>query len=142
MSEDIPSTYTILTFPAKDLPDQYKGIVFAKWIRSLHKGNDVFNLIQAGTMMKNYHAYLERLFQQPECEIRLAVLSDDRDVVLGFSVYRGAVLDYVFVQSHARNKGIGFNLVPEAITHYTHTTRIGAHWGRHRYNEWIFNPFA
>ncbi len=73
--------------------------------------------------------------------MKLAVLTDDRDVVLGFSVSRGKVLDYVHVQKDLRKQGIGTALIPLGIDTITHLTKSALPiWGS-KYGSWKFNPF-
>lgn len=126
------------------LPERYRALVFSKWLRSLRYGNDYFRLIEAPAYYKSYHAYIEGILSSPSAAVRLAVLADDPDVVLGFSVARGTgtVLDYVHVQKDMRRQGIGRMLVPPGVTTITHVTKTGLSiWGS-KYPQWAFNPFA
>lgn len=136
------ATYSVLIFKAVDLPKEYEGMIFSKWLRSLRYGNDFFKMIDPDAYWANYEALVQRILRAPETEVRLAVLSDDHDVVLGFSVSRGTALDYVHVHNIQRRQGIGKNLVPPGITTITHVTNTALTiWGS-KYGEWKFNPFA
>lgn len=117
-------------------------MIFSKWLRSLRYGNDFFKLIDPEAYYSRYEAMIQRILRAPETEVRLAVLSDDHDVVLGFSVSRGSALDYVHVHKIQRRQGIGKNLVPDGITTITHLTKTRLTiWGS-KYGEWKFNPFV
>jgi hypothetical protein len=71
------------------------------------------------------------------------VLTDDPDVILGFSVYRRNVLDYVYVHKHHRRIGIATTLVPAGVDTITHVTKNALTiWGSHeRARSWKFDPF-
>ncbi len=136
------STYTVISYPADHLPEEYRGLVYSKWLRSLRYGNDYFKLIDAKAYYTAYHRLITRILEMADATVRLAVLTDDHDVVLGFSVSRAEVLDYVHVHKHHRRLGIGTNLVPRGIEEITHVTRTGLTiWGS-KYLRWKFNPFA
>lgn len=109
---------------------------------SLRFGNDMFRLIDHVEYYKTYHQFVERILDHPTTVVRIAVLSDDHDVALGFSVSRGNVLDYVHVHKDYRRIGIGRSLVPAGIEWITHVTKTGLTiWGS-KAGHWKFNPFA
>ena len=126
------SAYSIIAYPAIKLPVQYRNYVLAKFKRSLRHGNDYFKLWDANSYYEAYERYCQVLFNRPDAVIRLAVLTDDRDVALGFSLIERDILHYVFVQSEQRNKGIGKSLVPVPIAWITHLTNTGVRiWSSH-----------
>lgn len=98
-------------------------------------------LIDSDAYYKNFHKYIERVLSVPEAVVRLAVLTDDQDIVLGFSVSREAVLDYVYVHKDNRRLGIGKSLVPEGITTITYLTFTGITIWANKYSKWKCNPF-
>ncbi|MES2347852.1 MAG: hypothetical protein V4641_09825 [Pseudomonadota bacterium] len=135
------NSYTVFVCPAEKL-DPYLPLVFSKWLRSLRYGNDYFRLIDQKAYYTAYHRYIQGILGHSEAAVRLAVLTDDPDVVLGFSVTRGPVLDYVHVHKDQRKLGIGRKLVPPGITTITHVTRTGLSiWGAKMVGV-AFNPFA
>lgn len=135
------SSYTVKLLPGPDL-GAYAPVVFSGWLKSLRFGNDFYRLVEQGSYFKTYHRYIQSLLERPETEVRLAVLTDDDDVVLGFSVSRGTVLDYVYVNKDYRRLGIGRNLVPAGIETITHLTRIGLTLWNNKLTGVKFDPFA
>lgn len=138
-------TYTIITMPASNLGDQYKPMVYSRWLRSLRYGNNLFKKISSNEYYKSYHAYIDKLMEKPDSLVRLAVLSDDHDVVLGFSVSREDVLDYIHVHSDYRRVGIARSLLSKRITTFTHLTSfaITVWQGKDsKYKHLKFNPRA
>jgi GNAT superfamily N-acetyltransferase len=119
--------YKIIAYNAPALPDSYKSMIYSKWLRSLRYGNDYYKLIDQKAYYASYHAHLERLLSRQDTIIRMAVLSDDYDVVLGFAVCRPDVVDYIHVHKDYRRKGIGTSLIPslELVSNVTHLTRNG-----------------
>lgn len=143
-----------IAYPGSQLPDRYIGLVFAKWMKSYRHGNDFIKLIDPASYWPIYREHIARLLSKPETVVRLAVLVEDPDVVLGFSVCRSTVLDYVWVlrirlrtptgiqSTSYRGMGIGKSLVPKEIDTITHLTKSGLTiWGS-KYGHFKFNPFA
>jgi GNAT superfamily N-acetyltransferase len=140
--EDKASYQVVLYSGGTLLPDRYRSLIFSKWLRSLRYGNDYFRLIDSSSYYSAYHQYLERILDNPLTQVRLAMLSDDNDVVLGFSVARGTCLDYVHVHRDYRRSGIGTALLPKGqIDFISHITRKGMSFWNNRLKEARFDPF-
>ena len=136
------ASYEVISFSSRKLPRAYIALLYSRWLRSLRFGNPLVRKISSHQYFKQWHAYIEKLLAKPDSIVRLAVLSDDHDIVLGFSVSREDVLDYVHVHTNNRNCGIATSLIPESITTFTHVTETWIQiWNKH-YKEWKFNPFA
>lgn len=134
-------TYLVVRYAAGFLPPEYRALVFSRWLKSFRHGNDYVRLIDPAAYYAAYHRYIGGILAKAETSVRLAVLSDDPDVVLGFSITRGHVLDYVHVHHHQRRLGIAKSLVPEGIDTITHVTKTALTiWGS-KYPKWAFNPF-
>lgn len=137
-------TYSIVVFKSMELPSSYRPLIYSRWLRSLRHGNQLFKRISSNAFYENYHNYISNLLNKPDSVVRLAVLSDDHDVVLGFSVSREDVLDYVHVHTDYRKIGVATALVPSLMTTFTHLTALAIIiWQKNKkYKEWKFNPFA
>lgn len=141
-SEGFVATYTVMAYSAQKLPKDYHGLIFSKWLRSLRYGNDLFRLIEPEGYYRTYNKVIANLLERPETMVRLAVLTDDPDVVLGFSVSRNETLDYVYVNKDYRRLGVAKQLVPRSTKVVTHITKTALTiWGS-KYKEWKFNPFV
>lgn len=101
---------------------------------------DFFSSINQDTFMKEYHGFLESMFSRAGIEIKIACLVDDPDVILGFSVLRGPVLNFVFVKPDWRGIGIARDLVDKNVTTVSGFTRVGDIIRRKR--GWSFNPWV
>lgn len=136
-------TYKITQRPTCDLPSgDVRSYVYSKWLRSLKYQNDFFKLIAPEAYWEAYGHYITTLLAKPESMLRLAVLTEDPDVILGFAVFRGSVLDYLYVHRHQRRLGVGAALMPHGIETITHLTKTGlVIWGN-KYGHLKFNPFA
>ena len=137
-------TYSILAFFSIKIPEAYRPFVMSKWLRSLRHGNPMIKKIPSVDFHVNYKPYLEKLLGAPDSVTRFAVLSDDSDVILGFSTSRGATLDYIYVHVDARKTGIARSLMPKGIENFTHITQTSwSIWrGNEKYRHLTFNPFA
>lgn len=122
-----------------------KNFILATWLRNLYYGNSNFGEVPKDVFMANYHRILEEHLASPNTKIKVACLKDDRDVILGYSVYRDAeersVLDYVFVKQAWRKIGIGRTLVPENVFAVTHITTQGLAMLKTKLPKAHYNPF-
>ncbi len=142
--ELVQPTYSIISFKASELPEQYVGFIYHKWLRSLRFGAPWFRHIETEAFYKNWHNFIESLMKKPDSLVRLAVLTDDKDVLLGFSVSREDVLDYLYVQADHRMQGIAKKIIPQGITTMSHMTQTSLEIWRSnpKYIGLKFNPFA
>jgi len=116
-------------------------MVLSKWMRSLKYGNDYFKLIDSKCYYEVYEKYIKTLLNRTNSMVRLAVLSDDRDVVLGWSLMEKESLHYVHVTNEYRNNGIARLLVPGKIHKITHLTKAGMSLWHSKAPHAIFDPF-
>src|ERR1700677_1012158 len=109
--EATQATYSIITYPGSSVPEAYTNLIYSKWLRSLRYGNDYFKLIDSEAYYDVYHKYIESILAKTNTQVKLAVLTDDKDVVLGWSVSRDKTLDYVHIHKDHRRQGIATSLV-------------------------------
>lgn len=140
MSEDT-ETYSIIEYPGESLPEAYQGLVRAKWLHSLRYGTEFFKKMAPSSYYAEYGYVIHKTLLNPECRVKLAVLSDDHDVVLGFLVYRDDKLDYVYVHKDNRRIGIATSMLPKGITQISNLTRTAVTIWEKKYGYWVFNPF-
>lgn len=134
------ASYEIVAFAGKAIPENFKGHVFSRWLKSLRYGNDFFRLINSDDYFKAYQKYIHDLLNRPGSVLRIALLPD-RDTILGWSLIEGRALHYVWVDKDQRNKGIGSNLVPVKIEVISHLTKAGMKIWNAKLPEAVFNPF-
>lgn len=139
--QTVATTYTVIRYPAKDLPDQYKNMIYSKWLRSLKYGNEYFKLIDSDAYYDIYHKLIDVYLNRPNANIRLAVLTDEPDTCLGWSLVEGQTLHYVWVHKDNRKKGIANALVSGPISYITHLTNVGASIWASKRPDIKFNPF-
>lgn len=126
----------------KHLPKQYRNLILSRWMHSYRRGNDYIKLINPQAYYSAYEVYILHILNRPLTSVRLAVLADDHDVVLGFGVSEGTMLHYVEVPKAYRRNGIGANLVPEKIEWFSHLTKIGMKLWAQKSPYAKFNPFT
>lgn len=135
------SSYKIISYKASAMPKSYWNMVLSKWLRSLRFGCDYMRIIDKDIYFKGYQIYIEQIFKRPEATIRLAVLSDDEDVVLGWAVYEGPRLHYIYVNRDFRKAGIGTALYSKDTEEISHVTTIGMSIWASKKPHLKFNPF-
>lgn len=134
-------SYKVVSLSAHELPKDARHLIYSSWKRTLRYGNDYFKIVDQAAYFAAYERYISFVLHQPHAVVRLAVLTDDPDVILGFSVYRGNVLDYVYVLKDQRRQGIGAKLVPRGIDTISHVTKTGITIWQSKYKEWKLDPF-
>lgn len=129
-----------------------ESFIYSSWLMGQYYGNlpgkggnkkpsfDYLGSIDKNAFMKNYHSYIEAVLKFPETCIRVACLKEDEDVILGYSVFHGPVLNWVMVKPDWRGLGIMNDLVPKGISWTTSLTKIGFDIMKKR--NWGFNPWA
>ncbi len=132
----------IFAYPGTRLPKQYINLVKSRWIRNYRTQNDFMKMVHAPCYYSAYNVYISNILNRDSSIVRLAVLSEDNDVVLGFSIMAGSNLHYVHVPKGYRRQGIGRLLVPEYIESFSHITRIGIQIWHKKFPRAKFNPFT
>lgn len=135
------SSYKVIAFKGIDLKNQFRNMIYSKWLRSLRHGNDYFKLIQSDIYYEVYQKYIDLILNRPSTIIRIAVLTDANDVALGFSVSEGSKLHYIHVHKDLRRQGIARSLVPFDIEVITHLTKMSMPIWSAKAPKAIFNPF-
>jgi hypothetical protein len=135
-------SYKILKYKAGELPEQYSAMIYSRFLRSLRKDNQYFKLIDRKAYFTIYRAYAQSLIARPQAVIKLAVLTDNVDIVLGFCLIEPNKLHYVHVNEECRQIGIGKSLLSESFDIFTHITNLGMLLWTSKHKTAIFNPFA
>lgn len=139
---EVAPTFEVRRFRGPDASwEPYRNLVFSTFLNSLRYGNHWFEQIDCAAYYKAYHRVLEQLLSRQECTVRIAVLSDDPDVALGWSLSRPKVLDYVFVKRDGRRQGIGRALLPASFAVVTHLTSLGEMLREKHFPDVKFDPF-
>src|SRR5271165_5520223 len=117
-------TYKVTPYLGSALPTtpEYRNMIVSKWLRSLKYGNDYFKLIDSECYYKNYPKYIELILNRPLTVVRIAALTDNPDVALGFSVSEKETVHYVYCHKDHRRTGVGSSLMPPSVNTITHLT--------------------
>ncbi len=136
--------YKILTMQADSQTfDPFKACVVTRICRSLKYGCDLFKLTEPKAYWAVYPKLIEAILYRPSTQIRIAVLTDEPDNVLGFAVVEGTTLHYVHVDTIQRRQGIATALVSpcNSYTALTHATHAGIPFWSKVMPHAKFNPF-
>lgn len=125
----------------RDIQPNDRNFILATWLKGLRYGNDWFQEIEPSVYFAVYQRMIEVILNDPRVTVKIACLKEDPEVVLGYSVYSGNRLDWVFVKKAWRGIGIAKSLIPECITVVSHLTNVGKAIMRKRKGV-FFNPFA
>lgn len=113
------------------------NFVFATWLKGYYYGSKATKTISKTSFMMEYHKVIENILSKPSTQVAVAALKDDPDVIIGYSVFDGPVLHWVFVKDGWRKMGIAASLTDLPFTVCTHQTELG-----HKIRpNLIFDPF-
>jgi len=139
--ETVETGYTIKTYQGLLLPEAYTNYIKARWMRSFRRGNDYMKLSDSDAYFNAYSTYINNILNDDETSVSLAVLYDEPDVALGFSVLTDMCLHYIYVGQDYRRQGIGTGLLPTNIREISHLTKIGLELWPKKMPRAVFNPF-
>ncbi len=109
--------------------DSDTSFIMATWLRGLYYGNTWFREIDKDIFMDTYHQAITVLLKKSTTEVKVAVLKDDPEVILGYSVldqgHPNTVLHWVFIKEAWRKMGIARALIPTDTDTCTHLTVVG-----------------
>jgi hypothetical protein len=127
---------TLNTIQIRDLREEDLPLIYSTWLLGLYHGCEWFGRIKKDSFFRNYKAFLEKRLLS--CQVKVASLTEDPDVILGYVCYRENVLDWIFVKKAWRKMGIAKMLLPQGVTKVTHLTKVGRSI---KPKEWDFDPF-
>lgn len=104
-----------------------RNLVFSTWLKSYHTSSLYSKNIPKDVFFAEHHGLIERILARDPV-VRLAVLPDDPEVVLGWSVSEPDAVHYVYVKPPFRRYGVATALLahvnrPFTFTHYTYILR-------------------
>lgn len=123
--------------------DADRNFILKTFLLGIYYGDTWFSKIPKRIFMDNYKRVAEALFNKYRNNIRIACLSDETDVILGYSILNSdsTVLQFVYVKERWRRKGVGRQLVPPSVCCVTHLTSLGETLIKKLKPEPLFNPF-
>lgn len=117
---------------AEDYP-----FIVSTWLKGQHFGNDWFAAIDKNAFYTNYSRYIDNLVAKST--VLVACLSEDEDVILGYSISSSQALHWVFVKKPWRGQGIAKSLVVGPISVITSITKPGLAIAKKQ--GWKFDPW-
>ncbi len=138
MNEKFDGLYNI-----RPATDDDRNFILKSFLLGVYYGDTWFSKIPKRLFMDNYKIVIETLFNKYKNSIRIACLTEDPTVILGYSVLNPteSVLYFVYVKQAWRERGIARSLVPETVTAVTHLTSLGETLIQKFKETPIFNPF-
>lgn len=127
-------------YKIRDGKDEDKNFILATFLRGLYYGDSWFSLIPKDIFMTNYKQIAEAVVDNSI--VVVACLPEDADVILGYSLLSKDLqaINFVYVKSAWRKKGIARSLVPMYPTSASHLTDLGKILIK-KFENCIFNPF-
>lgn len=132
----------ILTLaPSDPLIKNFEAFLFTTYLKSYRFGNEYCNEIAKEVYFPTHHKRFLDLLGRPDAILKLAVLTEDPDIIIGWALIEPTVLHYVFVKGsiEARKLGIASLLIPKDTKTVTHLTKTGKILKAK--NKWDYNPY-
>lgn len=117
-----------------------KNFIISTWLKGLLYGCSFYAGVDKEAFYANAGLKTESTLNLNNCQVTVACLAEDEDVVLGYVVSSSQALHWVFVKKAWRSQGIGRSLLLGPFTHYTARTSAGDALAAKK--GWIFNPWA
>lgn len=118
-----------------------KSFIMSSWLKGNYYKNPYFVNMEQDLYFKEYAKHIESILFTPGVMIDIACDKEDPSWIVGYMIYRGPVLYWIFVKNDFRNKGIATLLAKDKnITTTTALTKSGQAIGKSK--GVIFNPFA
>lgn len=103
------------------IPESDAAFLYSSWRNSLWYDQD-----RDPSQSQKFYTYVTReiknIISKKECKIKIACLSDDPDLIIGYSVLTGTNLEWCYVKIEYRKKGIanlitkGFHTISQPMT--------------------------
>lgn len=110
--------------------------IYSTWLKSLYFGNSWFRQIDKVIFFKKYARIIDDLIRCSTVEV--ACFTDQPDIIVGYIVYFGPTMHWVYVKKSWRMLGVANMLIPQKISTISHLTKLGKVI---RKEEWKFDPF-
>jgi GNAT superfamily N-acetyltransferase len=129
-------------FIITDGNDEAKSLIYATWLRSYKSSSPRAKNIPRDVFFAEHHDVIAGILDRSTTEVKLAVLPDDPDVVLGWAVTEPGIVHYVYVKHMLRRHGLATALLAHVQRPFTYT-----HWtyvvhDLEKYTEGCtFNPY-
>jgi hypothetical protein len=99
------------------------NFLLSTFLKGLYYGSDFWQLVDQDAYFSNYEPFIKNLMLK--CDIKIACLADDQDVILGYSMFKNDTLHFIFVKKSYRKLGLAKTLYPPGITTVSHITNQG-----------------
>lgn len=110
-------------FKVRGLQDSDLNFIRASWIKGIRNSNDFLKSMPGHKFNKTIVPHVENLIHTSS--VNVVCLTDDEDVILGYCVYYGNCIHWIFVKSSWREMGIAKMMFPEGIKTCSHESKIG-----------------
>lgn len=116
-----------------------KNLIMATWLKGNYYGSPLFGLMPQALYFEEYAKFIYQILNTPGVEIRIACDQGNPHWVVGFAVFRGPDLYWVYVKRDFRRRGIAALLLKDkGIKNVKSLTRIGRTIAEQK--RLIFNP--
>lgn len=98
-------------------------------------------MIDHDAYFQNYDEVIKEMLARTDCQIKIACLKEDPDVILGYCVFENKTVHWIYVKEVWRRIGLSSDLLPTGFDTITHITDRGKKILDKKYPNTKFNPF-
>lgn len=115
------------------------AFIISTWLSGQYHGSPYWSQMPKETFYTEYTELINSILHNPNTIVNIATLDDDPNTLLGFSVFSGTTLHWIYTKKDYRSNGIMNLLMPKNVTTVSSTTLPGASITRKK--KLVFNPF-
>lgn len=103
-----------------------KSFIMASWLKGNYYNHPYFGLMPADIYFKEYASHISGIFSDENTRIDIACDSNQPNWIVGFIVFTGSAVHWIYTKKDYRNKGIARLLSKDkAFTQSTSVTKPG-----------------
>ena len=99
------------------------NFLLSTMLKGLYFGSRFYAPIDQECFFSAYEPFIKQLMLKST--IKVACLADDKDVILGYSIFRSECVSFVFVKKSYRKLGLARMLYPPGMVFCDHITDSG-----------------
>jgi len=93
------------------------NLIISTYLKGAKYGSDYFKAIDEETFYQNYGSFVENRVRN--ANVIVCCLEEDADVIVGYLVHRGPVIDWLYVKTAFRRQGVANSLLKLIEPAYT-----------------------
>jgi hypothetical protein len=100
------------------------GFIFSTWSKGVYFSSFVPILTLKNNWFRDHYEHVKNLLQDTDTHIRVVAMSDSPDMILGYSVREGDMLEWIYVKEAYRRQGLAKLLLKDQPIHRFNSSQM------------------